>query len=48
MIKDLVVSGNIGLLRTEKQFVLLINDEMYGPFKNKDWKKIVRILKEEK
>jgi hypothetical protein len=48
MIKDLIVNGEIGFLATEKQFVLLIEGNIYGPFHNKDWKRVVKTLGEEK
>ncbi|MEF2293112.1 hypothetical protein [Virgibacillus dokdonensis] len=48
MIKNMVVYGEFGFLATEKQFVFLIEGNIYGPFHNKDWKRIVKTLREEK
>lgn len=46
MIKNLVISDDAGLLKTKKQFILIIHDEIHGPFKNEDWKKIAKVIKE--
>lgn len=48
MIKDLIVNGEVGFLATEKQFVFLIEGNIYGSFYNKDWKRVVKTLEEEK
>lgn len=36
--------GNIGLLATNKQFVMVVRNEILGPYKNKDWKKVYKII----
>jgi len=45
MITDLVVHRNVGLIATDKQFVLLIKGEIHGPFNVEDWKEIANVLK---
>ena len=47
MITDLIVGGNVGFFATDHQFVLIIKGKIYGPFKNKDYQKVIDALKKE-
>lgn len=38
---------NLGVLRTDKQFVLVIKGEIHGPFKNEHVETIIKLLKTE-
>lgn len=45
MITDLVINKDLGLLVTNNQFVLIIKDNIYGPFQNRNYKKVINALK---
>lgn len=46
MITDFHVVGEIGVIKTKKEFVLIIKDKIFGPFKNEHVRKIVEVLEQ--
>lgn len=45
MIEKIIIDENISILKTNKQFILVIHDEIYGPFENEDAKNIYNFFK---
>lgn len=41
---DSLICGNVGIVRTEKVFVVIAEDDIMGPFANEDMPKIREIL----
>lgn len=41
------IIDDMGFLRTKKQFVIIIKDKIYGPFKNEDYNKILDVFKDD-
>lgn len=42
-----ITEDNLGVLRTDKQFVVIIEGVIHGPFKNEHVGKILKLLKME-
>ncbi len=47
MIKNLFFDGDIGFIKTDKQFAFIIEGEIYGPFQNEEAVKVYKKLKQE-
>lgn len=46
MITNLNLKDNVGIITTNKHFVLLVDNGIYGPFNNEDWKQVYGLIKE--
>lgn len=42
-----IAENNMGVLRTKKQFVIVIDGKIHGPFKNEQVDTILNLLKQE-
>ncbi len=45
---DVSIIDDLGVVKTNKNFILIIKDEIYGPFRNERIKEIIKLLEKPK
>lgn len=45
---DVSIVGDVGVVKTEIEFVVIMKDKIHGPFKNEHILKIIEVLEQNK